>query len=72
MGGREGMNQDLQKSSEKFECKIQNLEQLFEKGKTIDSIESFRHHASVWYELGYTVGKLEGISNGNRIQTTYR
>ena len=66
------MNQDLQKASEKFECKIQNLEQLFEKGKTIDSIESFRHHAAVWYELGYTVGKLEGISNGNRIQTTYR
>lgn len=52
--------QDLLEASDKFECKINNLEQLFEKGKKIDSIESFRHHAAVWYELGYAVGKLEG------------
>lgn len=58
--------QDLLEVSDKFECKIQNLERLFHKGKTIDSIESFRHHAAVWYELGYTVGKLEGISNGSK------
>lgn len=58
--------EEIRNASDKIECKIQNLEQLFSNGKTIDSIESFRHHASVWYELGYTVGKLEGISNGSK------
>jgi len=56
--------EEIRKASDKFEHKAQHLKQLFNKGKTIDSIESFRHHASVWYELGYTVGKLEGESNG--------
>lgn len=64
--------EEIHIASDKFVFKTKSLEQLFEKGKTIDSIESFRHHASIWYELGYTVGKLEGESNGNRIQTTNR
>lgn len=58
--------EEIHNASDKFVFKTKSLEQLFEKGKTIDSIESFRHHASVWYELGYTVGKLEGISNGSK------
>lgn len=50
---------EIELAAEKFEKTISILERRFEDGITIDSVDSFRHFASAWYELGYHVGKHE-------------
>lgn len=49
---------EVKRASAKFEETIKLLEHRFSSGINIDNVDSFRHFASAWYDLGYAVGQF--------------
>lgn len=49
----------MTEAAESLDNTINQLDKLFNDGIAIKNIDSFRHHASAWYKLGYEVGKNE-------------
>lgn len=50
---------EVEQAANEHDMTVKQLEKQFKDGHVIESVESFRHYASAWYELGYAVGRYE-------------
>lgn len=48
---------EVEKVSDEFEGELQKVEVLLSGGIPINDIETFKHHAHIFFKFGYAVGK---------------
>jgi len=47
----------VEKASDKFEKELKKVETLISGGIPITDIDTFKHHAHIFFEFGYAVGR---------------